>query len=105
MGASGGQSAGFDEDAALAQVVAENPKLSFEPGRKFAYSNIGYWLLGKIVEQVTGQSYADYVRTNIFRPLGLSSQEMDFVIPDPDAARQWLSCQILPDESGEEVRH
>lgn len=77
------QSAGFDEDAALAQVVAENPKLSFEPGRKYAYSNIGYWLLGKIVERVSGQSYTDYVRTNIIRPLGLSSQEMDFVIPDP----------------------
>lgn len=76
------QSAGFDEDAALAQVVAENPKLSFEPGRKYAYSNIGYWLLGKIVERVSGRSYTDYVRTNIIRPLGLSSQEMDFVIPD-----------------------
>ena len=77
------QSAGFDEDAALAQVVAENPKLSFEPGRKYAYSNIGYWLLGKIVERVSGRSYTDYVRMNIIRPLGLSSQEMDFVIPDP----------------------
>jgi CubicO group peptidase (beta-lactamase class C family) len=77
------QSAGFDEDAALAQVVAENPKLSFEPGRKYAYSNIGYWLLGKIVERVSGQSYDDYVRTNIISPLGLSPLEMNFVIPDP----------------------
>jgi CubicO group peptidase (beta-lactamase class C family) len=77
------QSAAFDEDAALAQVAAENPRLSFEPGRKYAYSNIGYWLLGKIVERVSGQSYTDYVRTNIIQPLGLSSQEMDFVIPDP----------------------
>ncbi|MCM2359840.1 MAG: beta-lactamase family protein [Geobacteraceae bacterium] len=77
------QGAGFDEDAALARVVAENPRLSFEPGRKYAYSNIGYWLLGKIVERVSGQSYTDYVRTNIIRPLGLSPQEMDFVIPDP----------------------
>lgn len=77
------QSAGFDEDAALARVVAENPELSFEPGRKYAYSNIGYWLLGKIVERVSGLAYTDYVRTNIIRPLGLSSQEMDFVIPDP----------------------
>ena len=74
----------FDEDAALAQVVRNNPKLAFEPGRKFAYCNIGYWLLGKIIEQATAQSYAEYVRANILSPLILSRQEMDFVIPDPD---------------------
>jgi CubicO group peptidase (beta-lactamase class C family) len=73
----------FDEDAALAGVVRENPKLSFAPGRKYAYSNIGYWLLGKIVEQVSGQSFPDYVRVNILQRLGISPEEMDFVITDP----------------------
>jgi D-alanyl-D-alanine carboxypeptidase len=72
----------FDEAQALAQVLRENPKLSFEPGRKYAYSNIGYWLLGKVVEQVTGQTYSTYVRERIFKPLQLSDQEMSFVIPD-----------------------
>jgi CubicO group peptidase (beta-lactamase class C family) len=76
------ESASFDEDAALNQVLRDNSKLAFEPGHKFAYSNIGYWLLGKIVERATGQSYPDYVRANILRPLGLSAYEMDFVIPD-----------------------
>ena len=76
------EDASFDEDAALAQVLHDNPKLAFAPGQKFAYSNIGYGLLGKIVEQATGQSYPDYVRANILRPLSLSAQEMDFVIPD-----------------------
>ena len=63
-------------------VLRENPDLAFEPGRKFSYSNIGYWLLGKVVEQITGQSYSDYVRLNILKPLRLSTQEMDFSIPD-----------------------
>lgn len=72
----------FDEAEALATVLRKNPDLAFEPGRKFAYSNIGYWLLGKVVEQVTGQSYSAYMRANVLRPLGLSTQEMDFVIPD-----------------------
>ena len=72
----------FQEAEALATVLRENPDLAFEPGRKFAYSNIGYWLLGKVVEQVTGQSYPNYVRGNILQPLRLSAQEMDFVIPD-----------------------
>jgi D-alanyl-D-alanine carboxypeptidase len=63
--------------------LRDNPKVAFGPGQKFAYSNIGYWLLGKILEQATAQSYRHYVRVNILRPLGLSAQEMDFVIPDP----------------------
>jgi D-alanyl-D-alanine carboxypeptidase len=72
----------FDEAAALNQVMQNNSKLAFEPGQKFAYNNIGYWLLGKILEQVSGQSYAAYVMANILNPLGLSSKEMDFIIPD-----------------------
>jgi D-alanyl-D-alanine carboxypeptidase len=72
----------FNEAEALATVLRENPDLAFEPGRKFAYSNIGYWLLGKVVEQVTGQSYPAYIRGSIIQPLRLSAQEMDFVIPD-----------------------
>ena len=72
----------FNEAEALATVLRENPDLAFEPGRKFAYSNIGYWLLGKVVEQVTGQPYPVYIRGNILQPFRLSAQEMDFVIPD-----------------------
>lgn len=41
----------FDERAALARVLREHPKLSFPPGTKYKYSNIGYWLLGRIYEQ------------------------------------------------------
>lgn len=73
---------GFNEDTALSQVLQNHPKLAFEPGKKFAYSNIGYWLLGRIAERVTGQSYPDYLRENVIDPLGLSPQEMDFTIPD-----------------------
>ena len=72
----------FNESEALATVLRENPGLSFDPGYKFAYSNIGYWLLGKVVEQITDQPYSAYVRGNIFKPLRLTAQEMDFVIPD-----------------------
>ncbi len=73
----------FDEDAALAQVLRDNPKLRSEPGEKYAYSNIGYWLLGKIIEGVTQQSFADYMRECVLKPLGLEIHEMDFVVHDP----------------------
>jgi CubicO group peptidase (beta-lactamase class C family) len=76
------EDATFSEADALATVMRKNPDLAFEPGRKFAYSNIGYWLLGKVVEQVTGQSYSAYLTAYVLRPLGLSAQQMGFVIPD-----------------------
>lgn len=55
-------------------LFSETP-LAFEPGTGNQYSNGGYILLGSIIEKVTGQSYYDYVRTNIFDPLGMTNTE------------------------------
>ncbi len=41
------------------------------PGERFAYSNIGYGVLGHLVEQVAGKPYADYMREDVFLPLGM----------------------------------
>ena len=51
--------------------------LEFAPGERMSYSNSGYVLLGMIVERVSGQSYADFVRDNIFKPLGMSNSGYD----------------------------
>lgn len=70
----------FDGDAALAKVLKDNPKTKFEAGTKYAYSNISYWLLGKIIEKTSGQSYQAYVEEHILNPLKLSKNEMNFSI-------------------------
>ncbi len=75
--------AAFDEDAALAAVLRKSPKLRSAPGRTWAYFNIGYWLLGKIVARASGASYADDVRANILRRLDPPGPQLDFVIRDP----------------------
>jgi D-alanyl-D-alanine carboxypeptidase len=49
--------------------------LRFEPGSRFEYSNYGYVLLGAVIEAVTGQSYYDYVRNNVFGPAGMTSTD------------------------------
>lgn len=49
--------------------------LAFEPGTKNQYSNGGYILLGAIIEQVSGMSYYEYVRENIFKPAGMTDTE------------------------------
>ncbi len=45
--------------------------LEFEPGSRWSYSNSGYYLLGMIVERVSGQPYGEFVRDEIAAPLGL----------------------------------
>lgn len=48
-------------------------QLLFEPGEKYSYSNEGYILLAAIIEKVSGKSYNDYIRDNIFKPLNMDS--------------------------------
>lgn len=45
----------------------------FSPGTKSEYSNIGYYLLGKIIEKVSGEKYAVYLKKNIFEKVGMKN--------------------------------
>ncbi len=47
------------------------------PGERFSYSNVGYNLLGRVIEKVSGESYEDYMRNHIFAPLGMDSSGCD----------------------------
>lgn len=51
----------------------KNLPMEFAPGTKWNYNNSGYFLLGYIIEKVTGKSYADYIQENFFTPLGMNS--------------------------------
>ncbi|HKP30051.1 MAG TPA: serine hydrolase [Gemmatimonadales bacterium] len=46
--------------------------LDFAPGTKFAYSNFGYCVLGRVIEKVAGEPYNDYVQEKILTPLGIT---------------------------------
>jgi CubicO group peptidase (beta-lactamase class C family) len=56
----------------LIQSIKNDP-YDFDPGTKWLYSNSGYFLLGYIVEKVSGQAYGDFLRTQFFEPLGMTS--------------------------------
>lgn len=51
--------------------------LAFEPGSKFAYNNSGYFLLGAIIEKVTGKKYEQVLKERIFDPLGMKDSGYD----------------------------
>jgi CubicO group peptidase (beta-lactamase class C family) len=51
--------------------------LEFEPGSKFAYNNSGYFLLGAIIERITGKTYEQVLQENIFSPLGMKNTGYD----------------------------
>ena len=51
--------------------------LAFEPGSKFAYNNSGYFLLGAIIEKVTGHPYEKVLKEKIFDPLGMKNSGYD----------------------------
>ena len=50
-------------------LVKNQKKLNFKPGTQFMYCNTGFTLLAKVVEKVSGMSYAEYTQKNIFDPL------------------------------------
>lgn len=54
----------LDKDS-VANYILQKPLL-FTPGSKTAYSNIGYYLLARIIEKVSNQSYATYLKVNLF---------------------------------------
>ena len=58
-----------------------NLPLEFQPGEKWAYNNTGYFLLGLIIENVSGKSYQEFLNERIFRPL-----EMDATLVNRQSA-------------------
>jgi CubicO group peptidase (beta-lactamase class C family) len=79
---------GFDEDVSrdpyeVRDFVLEycSGDLEFAPGAKFRYNNSGYFLLGAIIEEVTGKSYAQALRERILDPLGMRASGYDLAAP------------------------
>jgi CubicO group peptidase (beta-lactamase class C family) len=58
-------------------AIFDNFDLGAEPGTKYNYSSYGYNLLGAVIEGASGQSYGEYMRQNIWEPLGMTETRMD----------------------------
>ena len=61
-----------DQTAFVKKVLPRYAKLAFEPGSRTAYTNIGYMVLGAVIAQAAGESYEDYVRSQVLQPLRMT---------------------------------
>jgi CubicO group peptidase (beta-lactamase class C family) len=65
----------MDHKELIASTLREQP-LKNEPGQRYAYSNFGYCILGRVVEKLSGQSYAEYVRGNVLAKCGVDAMRL-----------------------------
>lgn len=69
----------FNNKSMLEIMETYKPEVYAKPGKKFEYCNTNYALLAMIVEKISGQSFPEFMQTNIFKPLGMN----DTWIHDP----------------------
>ncbi|GAA4105138.1 serine hydrolase domain-containing protein [Actinomadura miaoliensis] len=102
---------GFDDDivglgeadpkdvGSLGRSLAERqPRRVRPPGTRVAYDNYGIALAGYLVEVVSGQPFAEYVRQHVFEPLGMRSTTM--AVPHPAAIDSALAAGYRPSGDG-----
>lgn len=73
-------------DADFSALIAGGMHFANAPGVTFEYSNYGFALLGRIVQNVSGQRYQDYIREKIMLPLGMTSTGYD-IFKSPPGSR------------------
>ncbi len=62
----------FYVDDEIMKWLVQQSDLNFTPGDEFLYSNSGYWLLGQIVREVSGENMAEFAQRELFTPLGMT---------------------------------
>ena len=87
------------------EFLAKQISFSNPPGIAYEYSNLGFALLGKIVTNVSGMPYQQYIKKNIWEPLGMKTATYEYrdVAPDKLAHgyrwlnEKWNEEQLLAD--------
>jgi len=95
-----------DTDKDLMAFIGRQINFSNPPGIAYEYSNLGFALQAKIITKVSGMRYQDYLKKNIFEPLGMTNTTYEYA--DVDAAKlahgyrwlnnKWNEEELLHDE-------
>jgi N-acyl-D-amino-acid deacylase len=67
------QALGVDAPASPEHIMRwlSGRALDFEPGTRYAYSNYGYCLLGRVIEKLTGRTYEEWICAEVLAPIGI----------------------------------
>lgn len=68
----------WDRRPLLEKTLEANKRPKFAPGKKFSYSNLGFALLGVLIEVLSGKSYETFIVENILQRLGISKEQASF---------------------------
>ena len=75
-------------DKAFTDFLEKGVSLSNPPGIKYEYSNLGFTMLGTIINRVSGMHYEQYIQDNILRPLGMKNTFWEYSkVPDRQLAK------------------
>ncbi|MEM7536218.1 MAG: serine hydrolase domain-containing protein [Chloroflexota bacterium] len=91
----------YRDDASLTAIYQQDITFSSPPSTGFEYSNLGYMILGRIITNVSGQPYINYINEHLLQPLGMNSTGWN--AHDFPAARVAQGYQWLDDGWVEEV--
>lgn len=72
----------FNRKQFFKTVFEANKKIKSKPNQKYAYSNLGYLILGQLIEKMTGKSYEESITESIIQKLPLSPDDLTFTITD-----------------------
>lgn len=100
----GMQTTNKDELVSLEEALSSHqPKQVYEPGTVTAYSNWGASLAAYIVQNISKTDYADYVRKNIFEPLGINHTSMDPALDDSEWIKRQREDLVCYDTNGNKL--
>lgn len=91
------------ENALSDYILGLDLQLENQPGTTYSYSNLGYDIMGLVVEKAAGKPFEDYVKENILDQAGMSNSDFrHFLIPDSLLAyphsKAWLTNRVKPRE-------
>jgi N-acyl-D-amino-acid deacylase len=72
--------------------------LDFDPGTRYAYSNFGYNVLGRVIERLSGMTYGEYVQQEVLAPAGITDMRLGRTRPEERAPGE-VRYVSLPDQA------
>jgi CubicO group peptidase (beta-lactamase class C family) len=90
-----------NNDALIGLLETLDIELEAEPGEAFVYSNLNYWVLARVIEEASGESYSTYLHDHVFVPLEMDRTSVRATIVRPDTVPEGVAVPFVREADGE----